>query len=526
MHAPFLEQFFGLGRKGTIVDNKPKPSPDAPEPTSEQRLRLILSQLPAITWTVDRDLRFTSSLGAGLNALGLHENELRGRTLMDYFQTADPDFAPLQYHRRALQGESVEYEFQWGKRLYQTRLEPLRSADGAIEGVLGLAVDITEIQRLQEQVEQSTRLESIGRLAGGIAHDFNNMLAAISGFTELAILQLAGNEPARANLMQALEAVNRASQLVNQLLAFARRRVIAPQAMSVNEHLQQLTPFLQRVLGEDIQFECLLDAQTGAVRADPVQLEQVLVNLTSNARQAMPNGGKLTVETQNILLDEAYARQHWGVQPGEYVLISITDTGEGIAPEHLPHIFEPFYTGRAGGTGLGLATVHGIINQAKGHIWVYSEPSRGTTFKIYLPRIYEPAEPLQARPAESVAHAGSGVVLIVEDNDEVRHTMGEMLRALGYTVLEASRPQEALQLAATHAPDLLITDVLLPEMRGGELARALQVMHPSLKTLFVSGYTENTIIERGELKPGVAFLAKPFTMAQLSAKVREVLASD
>jgi two-component system cell cycle sensor histidine kinase/response regulator CckA len=508
------------------VENTPKASSDAPEPTSEQRLRLILSQLPAITWTVDRDLRFTSSLGAGLRTLGLQENELRGRTLMDYFQTAEPDFAPLRYHRRALQGESVEYEFQWGKRLYQTRLEPLRSADGAIEGVLGLAVDITEIQRLQEQVEQSTRLESIGRLAGGIAHDFNNMLAAISGFAELALLQIDENAPARANLLQILDAVDRASQLVNQLLAFARRRVIAPQAMSVNDHLTQLTPFLQRVLGEDIQLECLLDEQTGAVRADPVQLEQVLMNLTSNARQAMPNGGKLTVETQNILLDEAYTSQHWGVQPGEYVLISITDTGEGIAPEHLPHIFEPFYTGRAGGTGLGLATVHGIINQARGHIWVYSEPGKGTTFKIYLPRIYEPAEPLQARPAESVAQPGSGVVLVVEDSEEVRHTMSEMLRALGYTVLEASRPQEALQLAATHAPDLLITDVVLPEMRGGELARALQVMHPSLKTLFVSGYTENTIIERGELKPGVAFLAKPFTMAQLSAKVREVLASD
>jgi len=508
------------------VDNKPKSEPNAPEPTSEQRLRLILSQLPAITWTVDSDLRFTSSLGAGLNALGLQENELRGRTLMDYFQTADPDFAPLRYHRRALQGESVEYEFQWGKRLYQMRLEPLRSADGTIEGVLGLAVDITEIQRLQEQVEQATRLESIGRLAGGIAHDFNNMLAAISGFTELALLQIGENAPARANLLQVLDAVDRASQLVNQLLAFARRRVIAPQAMSVNEHLQQLTPFLQRVLGEDIQLECLLDEQTGTVRADPMQLEQVLLNLTSNARHAMPNGGKLTVETQNITLDEAYTSQHWGVQPGEYVLISITDTGEGIAPEHLPYIFEPFYTGRAGGTGLGLATVHGIINQARGHIWVYSEPGKGTTFKIYLPRIYEQAQPLQPRLAPSIAQPGSGVVLIVEDSDEVRHTMSEMLRTLGYTVLEASRPREALQLAATHTPDLLITDVVLPEMHGGELARALQVMHPTLKTLFVSGYTENTIIERGELKPGVAFLAKPFTMAQLSAKVREVLSGD
>ena len=508
------------------MDDKSKLGLDAPEPTSEQRLRLILSQLPATIWTVDRDLRFTSSLGAGLRALGLQENELRGRTLMDYFQTADPDFAPLRYHRRALQGESVEYEFQWGKRLYQVRLEPLRGADGAIEGVLGLAVDITEIQRLQEQVEQSTRLESIGRLAGGIAHDFNNMLAAISGFAELTLLQMDENAPARANLLQILDAVDRASQLVNQLLAFARRRVIAPQAMSVNDHLTQLTPFLQRVLGEDIQLECLLDEQTGTVRADPVQLEQVLVNLASNARQAMPHGGKLTIETRNVVLDEAYARRHWGVQPGEYVLISITDTGEGIAPEHLPHIFEPFYTGRAGGTGLGLATVHGIIHQARGHIWVYSEPGKGTTFKIYLPRIYEQAQPLQPRLAASVAQPGSGVVLIVEDSDEVRHTMSEMLRTLGYTVLEASRPREALQLAATHTPDLLITDVVLPEMHGGELARALQVMHPTLKTLFVSGYTENTIIERGELKPGVAFLAKPFTMAQLSTKVREVLSGD
>lgn len=502
------------------------PSKQAPEPISEHRLRLILSQLPAITWTIDRDMRFTSSLGAGLRALGLYENELRGRTLMDYFGTTDPTFPPIQHHQRALQGESVEYEFLWGKRLYQTRLEPLRSTDGTIEGVLGLAVDVTEIQRLQEQMEQATRLESIGRLAGGIAHDFNNMLAAISGFAELALLQIPDESSARANLQQILEAVERASQLVHQLLAFARRRVIAPQAMSVNEHLKQLTPFLQRVLGEDIQLECLLDEQTGAVRADPVQMEQVLVNLTSNARQAMPNGGKLTVETQNIVLDEDYTRQRWGVQPGEYVLISITDTGEGIAPEHLPHIFEPFYTGRVGGTGLGLATVYGIINQAKGHIWVYSEPTKGTTFKIYLPRVYEQAEPLPAPPTPSEVQSGSGVVLVVEDNDDVRHTMGEMLRALGYTVFEANHPQQALQLAATQAPDLLLTDVVLPDMRGSDLAHALSVMHPSMKKLFVSGYTENAIVERGELKPGVAFLAKPFTMAQLAAKVKHVLMGD
>ncbi len=511
------------------MDNKPESSEtQAQQPNSEQRLRLILSQLPAITWTVDRDLRFTSSLGAGLNTLGLAENEIVGASLADYFHP-EPDANPIAEHQRALAGESVEFEFTWKNRLYQVRLEPLHDPNDGIFGVLGLAVDVTEIHRLQEQVEQATRMESIGRLAGGIAHDFNNMLAAISGFAEIALVQLPEPSPARENLRHILESVERASQLVNQLLAFARRRVIAPQAMSVNEHLEQLSPFLQRVLGEDVELQCILDGETGNVRADPIQLEQVLMNLASNARHAMPNGGKLMIETQNVALDHTYAEQHWGVQPGEYVLISLTDTGHGIDPEHLPYIFEPFYSARLGGTGtgLGLATVHGIVNQAKGHIWVYSEPGKGTTFKIYLPRIDEAAEPLLNREKPVETEKGSGVVLVVEDNNDVRGTMCEMLRLLGYTVLEASRPQEALQLlVATNALDLLITDVVLPEMRGSELARVLTVMHPNLKVLFVSGYTENTIIEQGELKPGVAFLAKPFTMAQLSAKVKDVLKGD
>lgn len=501
---------------------------ESPEPESEQRLRLILSQLPAIMWTVDRDLRFTSSLGAGLRVLGLRENQIVGITLQEYFQSSEAGLIQIQEHQRALAGESREYEFTWGKRHYQVRLEPLRNPQGEVEGVLGLAVDITEIRRLQEQLEQATRLESIGRLAGGIAHDFNNMLTAISGFAELALLQLPESTPAREHLQNILHAVERASQLVNQLLAFARRRLIAPQPMSVNEHLQQLAPFLQRVLGEDIELQYILDEQTGNVRADPVQLEQVLMNLASNARQAMPNGGKLIIETQNVQLDAAYTARHWGVEPGEYVLISLTDTGHGIEPQHLPHIFEPFYSTRAesGGTGLGLATVHGIISQAGGHIWVYSEPGRGTTFKIYLPRIYEAAQPLATPNAPPTIDSGTGTILLVEDNPDVLQTMSAMLRQLGYTVLPASHPQEALRLAATAQPDLLITDVVLPEMRGAELARALTVMHPALKVLFVSGFTENTIHERGEVKPGVEFLAKPFTMAQLSAKVKQMLRGD
>ncbi len=508
-----------------MTDQPEASETSASQPSAEQRLRLILSQLPAIMWTVDRELRFTSSLGAGLNALGLTENEIIGATLGEFFQAA-PDSSPIAEHQRALQGESVEFEFSWNKRLYQIRLQPLHDPEDGIVGVLGLAVDITDIQRLQEQLEQATRLESIGRLAGGIAHDFNNVLAAISGFAELAQLQLPEQSPARDHLRHILEAVERASQLVSQLLAFARRRVIAPQALSVNEHIEQLAPFLQRVLGEDVQLHCMLDAETGNVRADPIQLEQVLMNLASNARHAMPNGGKLTIETQNVALDHAYTQLHRGVQPGEYVLISLTDTGHGIAPEHLPHIFEPFYSARPSGTGMGLATVYGIVNQAKGHIWVYSEPNRGTTFKIYLPRIEEPAQPLPARATPTQIQSGNGVVLVVEDNPDVRETMGEMLRLLGYSVLLASHPQEALRLAAANTIDLLISDVVLPEMRGSELAHALTVMQPNLKVLFMSGYTENSVIEQGELKPGVAFLAKPFTIAQLSAKVKETLERD
>lgn len=486
----------------------------------------ILTQLPAIVWTVDQELRFTSSVGAGLSALGLRENQLQGMLLREYFQ-ADESQPPLVHHRRALQGESVEFEFEWQGRWYQVRLEPLRNAKNQIEGVLGLAVDITDLQRLQEQAERATRLESIGRLAGGIAHDFNNILTAIEGFAELALLQLPEEQPAREPIQRIRRAVESASQLISQLLAFARRRIIAPQPMSINEHLRYLEPFLQRLLGEDIELQLILDDATGTVRADPAQIEQVLMNLASNARHAMPDGGKLLIETQNVVLDEAYTERHWGVQPGEYVLISLTDTGHGIREEDLAHIFEPFYTTRPeAGTGLGLATVHGIISQARGHIWVYSEVGKGTTFKIYLPRIDEPAQPLRTPAAPAEVRAGSATILFVEDNAEVRSAVGEMLRALGYTVLEADRPSEALRLAAAHKPDLLLTDVVLPEMRGAELARALALLHPDIQVLFTSGFTENTIIEQHELQPGVAFLPKPFTLAQLSAKIRQLLNRD
>lgn len=488
----------------------------------EARLQLVLNQLPAVLCTLDPHLRFTSANGAGLRLLDLDAEQITGKSVAEVLAPHDPT-PVLEALTEALQGVPKEFEYEFKKRLFQGWLEPLRGADGSVEGIIGFAIDITDIRRLQMQIEQAQRLESIGRLAGGIAHDFNNVLAGISGFAELAQMQLPEEHPAQPYLRQIRDAVARSSQMVSQLLAFARRRVIYPQPMSLNEHLQRVLGILQQILGEDIELNYYLDEQLGTVRADPAQIEQVLVNLVSNARQAMPRGGSLTIETQNVALDDAYVASHWQVKPGEYVLIAITDTGEGIAPEHLPHLFEPFYTTHEGGTGLGLATVHGIVSQAGGYIWVYSEPGKGTTFKIYLPRVHEAPQPLEKVPNEAPAQGDGARILLVEDNPDVLETTAALLRSLGYSVQTATMPSEAIAIAQSHPIDLLITDVVLPQMRGSALAQTLQASHPKMKVLYISGYTENSIIEQGELKLGVAFLAKPYTLSQLAAKVREVL---
>ncbi len=493
----------------------------------EKRLQLILNQLPAVMWTCDTELRFTSVGGAGLAILGLPPEQIIGATVHE-IATGSHNEHTLIYHQRALQGESQEFEASFGERTFQVYLEPLRFENDEIEGFIGLGLDITDLKRLRAQVEQSQRLESIGRIAGGIAHDFNNILAGINGFAELALMHLPENHPSRDPLKHILDSVERSGELVSQLLAFARRRLIAPQPMNLNEHLQRWLPLLQRLIGEDIELKCFLADDLGLVRADPTQIEQVLLNLATNARQAMPTGGVLTIETQNVVLDETYAHTHWQVQPGNYILLSVTDTGHGIAPEHLPHLFEPFYTTREGGTGLGLATVHGIINQAKGHIWVYSEVGKGTTFKIYLPRLESDLnQPMQGgSPMTSNETQAKGTLLLVEDNPDVRESTTQLLQASGYTVYSAENPEQAIQLAQTHRPDLLITDVILPQMRGSELAEQLQTLYPDLKVLFISGYTENSVVIQGEVKPGVEFLPKPFTLKQLLERIHKLLGED
>jgi signal transduction histidine kinase len=390
-----------------------------------------------------------------------------------------------------------------------------------------LQEQISTRERLENQLLQAQKLESIGRLAGGVAHDFNNMLTAILGYTELIKEECPLNEDAQEYLQNVTQAADRATNLTRQLLSFARKQVIEPKVVNLNALSLSLHTMLYRLIGDNIQLEMLLDEELHSVKVDPGQFEQILVNLIVNARDAMPDGGKVTIETHNAVLDEEYAHEHEGVPPGEYVMLAVSDTGTGMEEGIRLHIFEPFFTTKekGRGTGLGLATVYGIVRQAGGHIWLYSEPGEGTTFKIYMPRTLEAVEEPAVRWEQTDQLDGTESVLLVEDDPSVRGLVGQTLRKRGYTVLEADNGEEALRLVRERSSsvDLLITDVLMPGISGKELSDQLQIQHPSMKVLFVSGYTENTIVHHGVLEPGVAFLSKPFTSPMLMQRVREVL---
>lgn len=394
--------------------------------------------------------------------------------------------------------------------------------------IVGVTTDITERMRLEEQLLQAQKLESVGRLAGGVAHDFNNLLTVILGYGEMMQDELTPNSLAREYLHNMLLAGDKASHLTGQLLAFARRQVIEPKVVQLNDLILSLDKMLRRLIGEHIELVMLPEEGLHLVRVDPGQFEQILVNLVINARDAMPDGGKITIETHNTTLDEDYCRHHEEVTPGVYAVLAVSDTGIGMDEAIRLHIFEPFFTTKekGRGTGLGLATVYGIVKQAGGHIWLYSEPGEGTTFKIYLPRTTVAEEDhAESLPADS--SGGSEVILVVEDEPVVRALAVQALRGQGYKVQEATNGEEALQLVKGHEKEiaLLITDVIMPQMSGKVLADRLQAAHPALKILYASGYTENTIVHHGVLDSSVAFLSKPFTPTGLARKVREVLDS-
>ncbi|MGA2384572.1 MAG: ATP-binding protein [Gemmatimonadales bacterium] len=386
--------------------------------------------------------------------------------------------------------------------------------------------NITERKRLEAQLRQAQKMESVGRLAGGVAHDFNNLLTVILSGAALAKDGLPERDPARSEIREIEEAANRAAVLTRQLLAFARRQAAEPRALDLNAVTLAMDKMLRRLIGEDVELVTLLAENLGAVWADPGHIEQVLVNLTVNARDAMPGGGKLTIETSNVTLDAESAARHIGMAPGEYVMLAVSDSGCGMAPEILEHIFEPFFTTKelGGGTGLGLSTCYGIVKQSGGWIWAYSEPGRGTTFKIYLPRIQAEAEAFS--PASSAAlRGGTETILLVEDNAQVRDIALRSLRERGYRVLQAANGGEALRAAENQSEPiaLLLTDVVMPQMGGSELAERVRALRPQIKVLYTSGYTEHVIVHHEGLGPGTAFLPKPFDPAGLARKVREVL---
>ena len=390
--------------------------------------------------------------------------------------------------------------------------------------------DVTERRALEQQLRQAQKMEAIGRLAGGIAHDFNNLLMVISGYSEFLLERLAHDAPLRAPAQEIANAAQRATSLTRQLLAFSRKQMLAPKIIDLNAIVTENLKMLNRVIGEDIDLEMVPGADLGAVKADPGQIEQVIMNLAVNARDAMPQGGKLTIQTANATLDENYARFHDPVKPGEYVMLAIHDTGSGMDAETQSHIFEPFFTTKGPkGTGLGLSTVYGIIKQSGGYIWVETEPDKGTTFKIYLPLATEAGEqaPLQAAAAASQPERGLETILVVEDESNLRRLVRQYLENQGYVVLEASGGAAAIRLAVAHAGPihLLLTDVIMPGMNGRELAQRIASLRPTTKILFMSGYTENAIGHNGTLDAGINLLQKPFTLPALKNKAREVLDS-
>jgi len=435
--------------------------------------------------------------------------------------------------RKAI-AEGRDYSFRYravaanGRTIWlQDIVRVVRDDHGRIRQLRGVMVDITDHQHLEEEFRQAQKMEAVGRLAGGVAHDFNNLLTIICGYAELAQDLLGTSSQVYSYMGEILKAGERASGLVRRLLAFTRRQSLEPQVLDLNSIVKGTEKMVRRLIGEDIEVVTLLPPELGAVRSDPAQLEQVIINLSVNARDAMPMGGKLIIETANVELDQAYADIHLAVTPGPYVMLAVSDTGSGMDAHTRAHIFEPFFTTKekGKGTGLGLATVYGIIKQSGGNVWVYSEPGAGTTFKIYLPRVVAPVEAPPPTLIRASQPQGSETILLLEDEESIRALVQGILQAHGYRVLEAGHPHEALDISKKFEGPihLLFTDVVMPRMNGREVAEQISAARPTTKVLYMSGYTDHAIAHHGVLNPGVPFLQEPFTPDALAHKVREVL---
>ncbi len=476
--------------------------------------------------------RFTETSGYTLEeAIGQHTRILKsGHTPPEEYRrlwetiTAGKEWQG-EFHNKKKNGE-----LYWES----ASISPIKNADGVITHFLAVKEDITERKRaekirakLEDQLRQAQKMESIGRLASGVAHDFNNLLTVIRGYCDLMQSKIPAGDPQLEDLEQIRQAGKRAADLTRQLLVFSRQQVLAPSILDLNDLVANLQKMLGRLIGEDITLTTVLQPGLWSITADPGQIEQVIMNLVVNARDAMPTGGKLTIETGNIHLDDGYAETHLEASTGPCVMLAVTDTGHGMDKSTQARLFEPFFTTKepGKGTGLGLATVYGIVKQSGGHIMVYSEPGLGTTFKIYLPAHQTGSTTLAAPQPQPVSRGGYETILLVEDDELVRSLIQRALQDEGYTILEACSGDEALSLAGQHPGgiELLMTDVVMPQMSGRELAEQLKALRPQLKVLFMSGYTDDTVVRHGVLTAEIEFLPKPFSSSKLVSKVREVL---
>jgi PAS domain S-box-containing protein len=500
---------------------------------SELNFRSLVTNAPYGICRCDSTGKILDANPAFLEMLGLGTvNELVGQHIFGLYADNDQWFSLADYLRAAKPFKGLTAE--WRRKDNTTTVVRI-SGRSVTNGGSGrqvfelFAEDVTERRVLEHQLRQSQKMEAVGRLAGGIAHDFNNLLMVISGYSEFLLERLGAEPHLRGPAQEIAGAAERASSLTRQLLAFSRKQMLAPRIVNLNEVATENIKMLTRMIGEDIDLVMTAGPNLWPVRADAGQIEQVIMNLAVNARDAMPSGGKLTIQTSNITLDENYARLHAPLPAGDYVMVALSDTGDGMDNETQSHIFEPFFTTKGTkGTGLGLSTVYGIVKQSGGYIWVHSEVGKGTTFKIYLPRVASTGHPAAqvASPVENrKVEPGTETILLVEDEANLRYLARQYLEKQGYKVLEAADGAVAMQIAVAHDKmiHLLLTDVIMPGMNGRELAQRISEIRPNVKILYMSGYTENVIGTNGMLDAGVRLLQKPFNLRDLKTKVREVL---
>jgi PAS domain S-box-containing protein len=500
---------------------------------SEGRYRFLADAVPEFIFTTDSQGRWDYCNQRWHDYTGLTVEQSLGELWTTALHHEDAAQAAAGWTDAVRTGTvyEAEYRIRSGEGKYRWFLSrglPMRDAHGAILSWFGICTDIDDFRRTREQLHQSLKMEAVGRLAGGVAHDFNNLLTVIIGYGEMLLQAAQRQGVPSCEAQQILHAAQRASELTRQLLTFSRQQIVQPSVVSLNSVVDEMEAMLRRLIGEDVLIRTVLDPELRPVRIDRGQMEQVIVNLAVNARDAMPGGGHLIIETAKVDLDQPYIRDHLAAKPGRYAMLVVSDTGQGMDRETMSHIFEPFFTtkGPGRGTGLGLSTVYGIVKQGGGHVWTYSEPGHGTTFRIYLPAVREAGGDVpEADLPKRIETRGTETILVLEDEPALRKLVQALLGQQGYTILEAATFEQALRHCEVHdgTIHLLVTDVVMPGMSGRQLAERALECRPGLKVLYMSGYTADAIAHHGVLDAGVAFLQKPFSSESLLQKVRDVL---